>query len=124
MGNKDVIQISHGSTLQKTLQSVNASSDKVGVLMNFPVSVVESEDCQAGLLDVPISISDSHTLFPIPDSFRKLWEASRKSSSVVSGSIVPPLIRKSYRLPPEDWAYLGAIRRPDFILKKTCFTKT
>ena len=102
MGYKDVIHITQGSSLQTAVESVNRSADKVGSLMSFPMSLVESEDCQSGLLNVPLSSRETHTLFPIPDSFRKLWDASRSSTSVSTGSIVPPQVRRTYKLPPED----------------------
>jgi hypothetical protein len=38
-------------------------------------------------------------------------------------SFIPPTVRKGYKVPKEDWAFLGAVRRPDRIFEAFCKTK-
>ena len=103
LGAKDVILIHQGSALQVAVDSVHRASDRVGKVMGLPCSTVsEGEDLQSGLLDVPSLSNSSQSLFPIPESFRKIWDSSRKSNTVLAGAIVPPVVRRSYKLPPED----------------------
>ena len=66
---------------------------------------------------------DSQALFSIPPDILPVRRESRESSFVMNGPLVPSVVRKCYKLVPEDWAYLGAVRRPDYFLQKTCSVK-
>ena len=57
-------------------------------------------------------------VFPMPDSLREAWEDARRFRPRKHPNLCPPVVARSYKIRPEDWAYLGAVRRPDKILVK------
>ena len=75
----------------------------------------------SGFLNVPKVSKDSQMKFPSPGPLMQVWDNSRRMNS--GTSTVPSVVGKAYRVCPEDWAVLGAVRRPDFILQQTCRTK-
>ena len=54
---------------------------------------------------------------------RDIWTEARKSRAGKPVPLVPAAVRASYRLPPDDWAFFGAVRRPDESLLEHCRTK-
>ena len=69
----------------------------------------------------PISLS---TVAPSPklptlqlsNASCRSWDDARQHRSVRAQNLLAPSVRKGYRLTKDDWAYLGAVRRPDPLL--------
>jgi hypothetical protein len=59
---------------------------------------------------------------PLPRDIREVFKDARKFRTS-RRAMLPPTVRKSYRVPREDWAFLGAVRRPDRILESYSKTK-
>ena len=56
----------------------------------------------------------------LSNASKKSWEDARAHRSVQGQNLLPPSVRKGYRLTKDDWAYLGAVRRPDPLLAYLC----
>ena len=123
-GAREAFEVTPGTPLNTLIGSVEKASELIGEYLCLPRSDIESSrDFTMGFYDDIVPEQSSHVCFPIPDSLRNVWENSRKSTNVVTGPLVPTVVRKTYKLPAEDWSHLGAVRRADFILQKTCHTK-
>ena len=75
----------------------------------------------------PFGVSDqpkpSQPKLPLPQTMRDIWTEARKTRTGKPVPLVPSAVRATYRLPPDDWAFFGAIRRPDESLLEHCRTK-
>ena len=75
----------------------------------------------------PFGVSDrpksSQPKLPLPQTMRDIWTEARKTRAGKPAPLVPSAVRATYRLPPDDWAFFGAIRRPDESLLEHCRTK-
>ena len=54
---------------------------------------------------------------PISDAVKDIWTKARGLKFTKPYKVVPPATLQSFRLPPADWAFLGAVRRPDETLR-------
>ena len=52
----------------------------------------------------------------LSNTTKDAWTESREHRSMRSQNLLPPSVRKGYRLTRDDWAFLGAVRRPDDML--------
>ena len=57
--------------------------------------------------------------FPVHASVRRLWEDARRARTRPLAEL-SQTVRQCYRVPPDDWAFLGARRRPDDALVAHC----
>ena len=122
-GVKQLVALPPGSELFSLVMMVNQCTSKLGKnLKCLTTSDISHNPLAAGsgLLDIPSTMRDSQALFTIPPDILRVWKESRESSFILNGPLVPSVIRKCYKLVPEDWAFLGAVRRPDYFLQKTC----
>lgn len=56
------------------------------------------------------------TVLRLSNASREAWETSRSHRSMKDQNLLSPSVRKGYRLTKDDWAFLGAVRRPDDLL--------
>ena len=85
-----------------------------------PEPTVQPDLQPFGIMDQPKS---SQPKLPLPQTMRDIWSEARKTRAGKPAPLVPAAVRASYRLPPDDWAFFGAIRRPDESLLEHCRTK-
>ena len=123
-GEKEVVQFSPGTPQQKIIDLVDSASNQLGNYIGLPTTegTDESSKVSMGLFESPSIHVQSQSLFVIPDRLKSVWDTSRKNTSVIRGPLVPSVVRKCYKLTPEEWSYLGPVRRPDFILQNSCYT--
>ena len=55
--------------------------------------------------------------FPLPKAIKEVWENARQPRRLAE---IPIAVKQCYRMPPQDWAFLGAVRRPDEALLPYC----
>ena len=66
----------------------------------------------------PLSLSEAAPASDLPTlrlshTSRESWERARTQGSTSTPEVLPPSVRRGYRLSSEDWAFLGAVRCPD-----------
>ena len=61
-------------------------------------------------------------MIPLPKEIKKSIVEARKHRSTKL-PLLPPLVRRGYRIPRDDWAMLGAVRCPDRIFDTYTSTK-
>ena len=66
------------------------------------------------MLGAPTETPAPDITIPLPKEIQTMVLEARKHR-MGRMPLLPPLVRKGYRVPKEDWAMLGAIRRPDRI---------
>ena len=87
-----------------------------------PPPVVEEEQGVERLGTVPMpEILQTQMEFPLPKAIRDVWDSARQARKVAD---TPMAVRHCYRLPQQDWAYLGAVRKPEEALLTYCRGKT
>ena len=106
---------------ERRLRSLGESQQWLGVAMGMtpPVlpPVVEEEGMERlGAGGTP-EILQQQMEFPLPRAIRDAWENARQPRRLAE---VPMAVKHCYRLSPQDWAYLGATRRPDEALLPYC----
>ena len=105
----------------RRLRSLGESQQWLGIAMGMTPPVlppVEEEGGVERLLtgDTP-EILHQQMEFPLPKAIRDVWENARQPRRIAE---TPLAVKHCYRMPPQDWAYLGATRRPDEALLPYC----
>jgi hypothetical protein len=93
----------------------------IASINRFPQEQQQQPSTASKLLGAPKVTPPPDITLPIPEHVRNLVKDSRKLRSRYS--FIPATVRKAYKVPKEDWAYLGVVRRPDRIFESFCKTK-
>lgn len=80
----------------------------------FPRDISEEAIRPSKQLGAPTPGARADTTLPLPEDFRILISNARKATAT-KPTILPPQVRHSYKVPRRDWAFLGAVRRPNQI---------
>ena len=67
--------------------------------------------------------SHVQTTIPLPRGVRDTWDEARCPHATRPLLLTPQTVRRGYHLPRDDWAFLGAVRRPDPLLASFSNTK-
>ncbi len=90
---------------------------------DFPQESQIDTTNKSKILGTPTSgVTQQEVVIPLPQDVKEIISAARNHKTSKS-SLLPPTVRKGYRIPRHDWAALGAVRRPDKILEAYCRTK-
>ena len=120
-----VTQLPGESLTDRRLRSLGEFHQWLGLTMGLdpPPTPVVAEDQgieRLGALGTP-EVLQRQMEFPLPKAIRDVWDNARQPKKLAE---TPMAVRQCYRLLPQDWAYLGAIRRPDEALLTYCRGKT
>jgi hypothetical protein len=88
----------------------------------FPQECAEAPVHKSKILGASTTEVPQEVAIPLPQDIRELVTSSRQSRAK-KAVLLSPAVRKGYRVPRQDWAFLGAVRRPDRILEAYCKTK-
>ena len=102
---------------EKLITDVEASLKLCALQLSHaqPAPVAKSSDVLS--LASEVESSPQPIVQPIPEAIKNMWSTARRQKYAKPYKLVPPVTLQSFRVPPEDWAFLGAIRRPDETLK-------
>ena len=93
--------------VDELVRVVGSISEVLGFAQE-PEPTVQPDLQPFGVLDQPKS---SKPNLPLPHTMRDIWSEARKTRAGKPIPLVPAAVRASYRLPPDDWAFFGAVRR-------------
>ena len=108
--------------LHPKLQALEDVAKNIANENDFAQDAPEGPARQSKLLGAATPASRSEVTLPLPDEFRDVISNARKPRATKI-TLLPPLVCRGYRVPKRDWAFLGAVRRPDKILESYCPTK-
>ena len=114
------------STDQSRCDAIAQASVLLGKFMRLPTPVEQPQSGVSGiptLQDPSIPPAPAQVEVPLDVRYKLAWEEARRTRSRPFRPI-PPAVHRMYRIPPNDWAELGAVRRPDVSLSSSCSTET
>jgi hypothetical protein len=109
------------SEIKERVEALDSVARSIASINRFPQEQQPQPSTASKLLGAPKATPSPEVTLPIPEHVRNLVKDSRKHRS--RQSFIPPTVRKTYKVPREDWAFLGAVRRPDRIFESFCKTK-
>ena len=110
--------------VEDRLQACEDAAQMLAATANFRQEPRESVEVDETLLSsTPHSTPISQTTIPLPRGVRSAWEEARRPQANKPLPLTPQTVRRGYRLPRDDWAFLGAVRRPDPLLANFSTTK-
>lgn len=104
------------------LSALESLAKQMAMLNRFPQEPVEVPVQSRRLGAYTQTSSVSEVTISLPDNIKDVYKDARKYRATKI-SVLPRTVRKGYRVPREDWAFLGAVRRPDKILEAYNKTK-
>ena len=112
-----------GETLnERRLRSLGESQQCLGSLLGLEPpttpAVLEEEGVSCLCTSAQQETLQQQIEFPLPMAIREVWNSARQPK--VRMAEIPIAVRQCYRMTPQDWAFLGAVRRPDEALLPYC----
>ena len=110
--------------MEDRLRACEEAAQMLAATAPFHQEPRESQEVDETLLSsMPQSTPISQTTIPLPRGVRDAWEEARRPHANRPLPLTPQTVRRGYRLPRDDWAFLGAFRRPDPLLASFSATK-
>jgi hypothetical protein len=109
------------SEIKERLEALDSIARSMASINRFPQEQPQGPPPTSKLLGASKSAAAPDVVIPIPDHIVGVVKDARKHRT--RNSFIPPTVRKGYKVPREDWAFLGAVRRPDRIFEAFCKTK-
>ena len=105
----------------RRLRSLGEAQQWLGVAMGMSPPVLPPAEEDGGIErlwagETP-EILQQQIEFPLPKAIRDVWENARQPRRLAE---TPLAVKHCYRMPQQDWAYLGATRRPEEALLTYC----
>ena len=114
-GMKQTFKDDLSDEVRTRLQALDQVAQDIVLVNKFAQDILEEAIRHSKLLGVTTSTaSRTDVVIPLPEDFKDIINATRKPRATKT-SILPPLVRKGYRVPRRDWAFPGAVHRPDRI---------
>lgn len=109
--------------IRERITALDSIARDIATINQYPQEAKEVTKQPSKILGAPAAGSRvSEVTIPLPQDIRDIVDNARKHRTQKT-SLLPPTVRKGYRVPRQDWAYLGAVRRPDRVLESYCRTK-
>ena len=96
---------------QTCFEAIRKVAQEVVNFHNFPQEPEEPTKTPSMMFGASTAPPTPEVTIPLPDEMKGFVTEARKHRTTKL-PLLPPLVRKGYRIPREDWAMLGAVRRP------------
>ena len=105
------------------LESLNRVAKDMASSHGYPQEPLPERFSGSKVFGMPeADSSPPQVVIPLPEEVKSVIRSARRHKST-RHSLLSPAVRRGYRVPRDDWAFLGAVRRPDKLLQTYCKTK-